>query len=287
MYRNILVPATGTAADAAVFATALLAARQFGGHLSFLHVRVDTTDVLLSMTSGGVGGGDAVQAVVDRIEAESVAQEATARRSVEAFCTQAGIAMLDAPKPGVGPSASYAVEIGNQGRWVAEYGRFADLLVIGRGDPDDGTPEVLEAALMDTGRPLLIAPRSAPVRVGTNVMIAWKDTAEAARAVACAIPFIAAATSVAIATVTEGQTEDPGAARLEQALRWHNPAVSVRRLAGGGEPAVEVLLREADATGTDLLVMGGYSHSRLREVVFGGFTRRVLGDAGLPVLIAH
>ena len=141
---------------------------------------------------------------------------------------------------------------------------------------------------MDTGKPLLIAPSAPPASLGRRVVIAWKDTPEAARAVSCALPFIGQAEQVTIVTVLDdADANDDSGARLLRALRWHNQAVQVRTLPRGGASAVEVLHREAEALGADLLVMGGYSHSRLREVVFGGFTRSTLGNASIPVLMAH
>jgi nucleotide-binding universal stress UspA family protein len=288
MFRNIVVPVAGTPADAAVFATARQVAEAFGAHLEFLHVRPDTTEVLMSMTAGGVGGGDAVQAVIDRMEAESAQREAAARSAVDDFLQQSGIPRRDAPN-GAGASAEFTVQQGSQSVWVAQYGRFADLVVMGRGTPEDGTQDTLEAALMDTGKPLLIAPARPVAAIGATVVVAWKDTPEAARAVSAALPFIARAGRVLIATISgAGEADDTSAARLQRALRWHNPAVELRPLRRAGGTAVEVLHADALAVGADLLVMGGYSHSRLREVVFGGFTRHTLTvSVDLPVLMAH
>lgn len=287
MFKNLLVPTTGGPGDAAVFATARLAAQAFAAHLEFLHVRVDTSEVLMSMTAGGVGGGDAVQAVIDRMEAEAEATATAAHQAVADSLAAAGIPLRDEPAAS-GPSAQISQETGSQSAWVAQYGRFADLVLMGRGGPDDGTPETLEAALMDTGKPLLIAPASAPASLGKRIVIAWKDTPEAARAVSCALPFIGQADQVTIVTVLDdADAKDESGSRLLRALRWHNKAVEVRTLLRGSASAADVLHREAEALGADLMVMGGYSHSRLREVVFGGFTRRTLGSAGIPVLMAH
>lgn len=292
MFKNLLVPTTGGPDDAAVFATARLVAEAFAAHLEFLHVRIDTTEVLMSMTAGGVGGGDAVQAVIDRMDAESDALAATARRAADDMLAAAGIPQRDTPDgatlDGDGPSAEYSVQQGDRSAWVAQYGRFADLIVMGRGSPDDGAGDTLEAALMDTGKPLLIAPAAVPASLGKRIVIAWKDTAEAARAVSCALPFINRAEQVTIVSVVDdAESADQSGARLLRALRWHNPAVTLRQVVRGSSNAVEMLHREADALSADLLVMGGYSHSRLREVVFGGFTRRTLGSSAVAVLMAH
>lgn len=286
MFKHILVPATGAASDAAVFATALLAARPAGGHLEFLHVKPDTTDMLMAMTSGGVGGGAVVQEVIDRMDAESAAAEKRAWAAFSTLCETNAIATAG---NAAGLSAELSVETGSEPQWLAEYGRFADLIVVGRArDGRESELELLEAALLDTGRPLLIAPATAPATLPGTVAIAWKDTPEAARAVAAAMPFIEMAPRVVIITVTESATKgEPSAERLAHSLRWHNPKTEVMALAADERAPVDQLLAAARTLPAGLLVMGGYSHSRLREVVFGGFTQRILREADLPVLMAH
>ena len=102
------------------------------------------------------------------------------------------------------------------------------------------------------------------------------------------MPFLEAAERVLIVTVNEGgAAHEEASERLARALRWHNPAVSVRDVVQSGRDAVEVLLQTAREEQAGLLVMGGYGHSRLRETVFGGFTQRILKAADLPVLMAH
>ncbi|MCW3477112.1 universal stress protein [Limobrevibacterium gyesilva] len=288
MFKHVLVPATGADSDKAVFETALLAARPFGAHLEFLHVRVDVTDVVVAMTAGGIGGGGAIQSVIDRLEAENKALEQKAWQAFSSFCAEAGIA-TGGSAPGTGLCADLVVETGNEAQWLAEYGRFADLVVVGRTrNGEDVALDVLEAALMDTGKPLLIAAAQAQAALPGTVAIAWKDSPEAARAVSAAMPMIEAAERVVIISVEEDeQTKEETSERLQRALRWHNANTSVQHLARNGRPAVEVLLGAAAGVGANLLVMGGYSHSRLREVVFGGFTQRILRGADLPVLMAH
>ncbi len=288
MYRYVLVPATGAASDPAVFETALLAAKPFSAHLEFLHVRVDVSEIVISMSTGGLGGGAAVQGVVDKLEAESKQVEARARLLVEAFCDRNAIPR-GVPRPGEGLSAEFTVESGSDAQWISEYGRFADLVVVGRAQPGrEMAMEVLEAALMDTGRPLLVAPATVPQTLLDTIIIAWKDTPEAARAVASALPLLRRAERVVIVSVVEeDQPREHSSDRLLRSLRWHNPNTSVRQLGRERRKPVDVLLQEAEAAQASLIVMGGYSHSRLREVVFGGFTNRILSGVDLPVLLAH
>jgi nucleotide-binding universal stress UspA family protein len=229
-----------------------------------------------------------VQGVVDKLEEDAKAQEQKAWNAFTGFCDANGLA-TSGGAPGAGLCADMVVETGDEGRWVAEYGRFADLVVVGRKrEGQDVAMDVLEAALMDTGKPLLIAPAVAPASLLGTVVIAWKDTPEAARAVAAAMPLIDHAERVVILSVGEGDGDpDESCVRLQNSLRWHNANTTVKPLARAGRAPVEVLLEAATGLGATLLVMGGYSHSRLREVVFGGFTQRILNGADLPVLMAH
>ncbi|HBK04460.1 MAG TPA: hypothetical protein DDZ81_01215 [Acetobacteraceae bacterium] len=290
MFKYILVPATGAETDAAVFATALAVARLSAGHLAFLHVRSDARENLLAMTSSadmGGGGGDYYRVIetLEQIEAESRAKAIQAFREL---CDKEQLTIPGDPSL-CRPSADWTEATGQKVLLMAEYGRAADLIVLGRAS--DGTVterDVFEASLLQTGRPVLIAPPSAPSQLVDTVVIAWKDKAEAARAVAAARPFIEAADRVIIFTVEEGvELGERSSDRLRNALSWHNPNTSVQRLSPDGRAPVEVLLDAARAVKADLLVMGGYSHSRVREVIFGGFTRHVLNRADLPILMAH
>ena len=204
------------------------------------------------------------------------------------FCDRNGIA-LGKPGSGGAVSAEFSVETGNDAQWISEYGRFADLVVVGRAQPGRETAlEVLEAALMDTGRPLLVAPPTLPQTLLGTIVIAWKDTAEAARAVFAAMPLLQQAAQVVIVSVVEDDAAgEQSSARLLRGLRWHNPNTSVRPLGRERRRPVDVMLQEAERVNASLIVMGGYSHSRLREVVFGGFTNRILSGVDIPVLMAH
>ena len=171
---------------------------------------------------------------------------------------------------------------------MAAYGTTADLIVASRGSGDDAAlRSILEAVLLESGRPLLIPGAAAPaVMMAEKIAIAWKPTAEAARAVALAMPFLARTKEIVVMTVEEEEGRRDDADRLARSLAWHGLAATVERLTPGAHGAAETLLA-AVSTKAGLLVMGGYGHSRLREWVFGGFTQRVLADAPLPVLIAH
>jgi nucleotide-binding universal stress UspA family protein len=286
MIKTVLVPATGSERDNAVFAAALSVARRFAAHMEFLHVRPDAAALAVSMASDG-GGATMVGSLVNRLEEEANQREEKARQLFQGFCEREGLALLDtAPSPG--PSAQWVREIGAEPAWIAEYGRAADLLVIGRPGEDEGVSlDTLETALLESGRPLLIPPAAPLSAVPETIAIAWKATPQAARALTGASPFFSIAKQIVILTVAEGQrSPEEEAGRLIAGLRWHGVPISVRHLQPDGRPAADVLLSAA-AEHAALLVMGGYGHSRLREWIFGGVTLQVLRDAEMPVLMVH
>jgi nucleotide-binding universal stress UspA family protein len=145
---------------------------------------------------------------------------------------------------------------------------------------------------MDTGRPALVIPyigaRAIPPK---RAMVAWDGSREAARAVNDALPFLRLATSVTILVVDAERRpsqlgEQPGA-DIATHLARHSVKVEVRQVHGGGLATGDVILSQASDEGTDLVVMGGYGHSRFREMVLGGATRHLLDHMTCPVLLSH
>jgi nucleotide-binding universal stress UspA family protein len=288
MIKTILVPATGTGTDAAVFAASLAVARPFVAHLEFLHVHLDAAAVAVAMSSDG-GGAAMTGGLVASLDEEADRREAQARHMFEQFCAREGLAMVDTPPGPSGPSAQWTRQIGAESYWVAEHGRAADLIVIGR--PVDGegvVPETIEVALLESGRPILIPPAAPMNTVPETIVIAWKATREAAHALTAASPFLAFAKRVLILTAAEEENlSSEEGSQLMASLRWRGIEVSADRLQPDGRSPADTLLAAA-AEHQALLVMGGYGHSRLRQWMFGGFTRHVLQTpAAVPVLITH
>jgi len=287
MIKTILVPATGSDRDGAVFASALAVTRAFAAHLEFLHVRPDAAATAVAMASDG-GGATMVGSLINRLEEEASQREEKAKQLFQGFCESEGLAIRDAPPGPQGPSAQWLREIGAEPYWVAEHGRAADLLVIGRPGEDEGVSlDTIEAAPIDSGRPLLIPPAAPLTAVPETVAIAWKATPQAARALTAALPFLSLAKQIVVLMVAEEErTPQEAADRLMAGLRWHDVPVLVRHLRPEAHGAPDTLLSAAGEHAA-LLVMGGYGRSRLREWIFGGFTLRVLRGAEVPVLMAH
>ncbi len=178
---------------------------------------------------------------------------------------------------------------------IALQARYADLVVIGQADPSDPTigtvPNFVEQVLVDSGRPVLIVPSAGHYgATGRNVLLAWSASRESARAVVDALPFLRKAKLVRVVIVDgtptpEGHGAEPGA-DIAVYLARHGVTVEVSREPGTGDVAGTLLSRACDY-GSDLLVMGGYGHSRFREMLLGGVTRSILDSMTLPVLMSH
>jgi nucleotide-binding universal stress UspA family protein len=178
---------------------------------------------------------------------------------------------------------------------VAQQALFADLLVLGQRNPGDPLaasvpPDFAEAVVIASGRPAIVVPYVGSTdRIGETVAIAWKETREAARAVAAALPILQRARKAHVLCWSEEPVAlvEGGRLDLRSYLRRHGVEVDWHH--GGPEPEAlgEVLLSRTFDLGADLLVMGCYGHSRAREWVLGGASRSVLNSMTLPVLMAH
>src|SRR6267142_1194958 len=177
---------------------------------------------------------------------------------------------------------------------VGVHAYYADLVVIARPESAGETaapPGLAESLVLSSGRPIIVFPPRGTVSQVHRIVVAWNATRESIRAVADALPLLVKAEAVEVLVVDHrrhpaGHGQEPGA-DIARHLARHGAHVEVRRLSSGGKDVGRLLLSQADAFGADLLVMGAYGHSQLREWMFGGVTRTVLYEADLPVLMSR
>jgi nucleotide-binding universal stress UspA family protein len=176
------------------------------------------------------------------------------------------------------------------------HGRCADLFVMGQYEPDDPArlfnQELVATTIVSTGRPAMIIPYTgARSTLGENVLVAWDGGREASRAIADALPFLERARKVTVIAVDSGSNahmvDTHATSRLAAYLHANGVAASISH-----DDATEIsigdrLLSRAADLGSDLIVMGGYGHARLREFVLGGVTRTMLETMTVPVLMSH
>lgn len=178
---------------------------------------------------------------------------------------------------------------------MLRHGQFTDLIVVGQTDPDDGDastmPDFPEQVAMNSGRPVLIVPHSwKQAEVGRQALIAWDGSLESIRAITSALPLLKAAKDVKLAVFNpRAQSHLDGdlpGNDMALYLARHGVKIEVtRRVTGSG--VGDALLTFADETGSDLLVMGAYGHSRFREIMLGGVTQTILDSMTVPVLMSH
>jgi nucleotide-binding universal stress UspA family protein len=177
------------------------------------------------------------------------------------------------------------------GRTLARTARAADLIVmspIGSGDETRAADPA--EVVMTAGRPVLLVPAGATHLRGTAVVVAWKDTREARRAVADAMPFLRAAEDVAVVCVCEDQQVEAAAFQADDVvanLKRHGVRARAKVTTGSHEGVTLELERIAGGMSADLIVAGAYGHSRLQEWVFGGVTDDLIRRPRCFVLLSH
>lgn len=178
---------------------------------------------------------------------------------------------------------------------VALQGRYVDLVVVGQKDDMDTLAiagSLTEDVLLGCGRPVLVMPSAAaPDTVGEHVLVAWNASREAVRAVNDALPLLERAQTVDVLAINPpgyiaGEGEVPSADICQHLVR-HGVNATATHLEAQDTSVGEMLLARAADKGTDLIVMGAYGHSRVREFVLGGATRHLLEHMTVPVLMAH
>lgn len=276
--KAILALADGGAGTEATLKTALLVAKTFSAHLDVLHVRADA-ETMVPIVGEGMSGAmveQVMDAMVKSIETRASVALAAYQRVCEPAAKELG-----------GGAVTWREVTGREPEILATSARLADLTVVGRPDSAEEAPmaATIDAALFDTGRPVLVAPPAAPASVGKRIMVAWNGSPQASRAIAAALPFFVTAEQVLVAVGGEEDAQAP-ASGLAAYLARHGVRATVERFESTGSIG-KAILGQSGRSGVDMLVMGAYGHSRLREMILGGATREVLAGATMPVLMAH
>jgi nucleotide-binding universal stress UspA family protein len=283
--RKLLLPLTGTAAGEAALVTALKVAQIWNAHVTALHVRVDSRDVA-PLAGEGLSGA-MIEEMMSATEKESSDRASAVRGMFERFVAQQNVTVTEA-RHGIGTaSASFASVTGREEDLVAQQARLADITVVPHPEAgeDVTSSDALHAVLFDSGRPVLIAPQQAPASIGRRICSAWNGSAESAAAMQAALPWMQRAEAVRVISADEYQRRGPRAADLADYLALHGITVDLVTFKPIDKDVGAGLLQAARDFGADMLTMGAYSHSRLRQLILGGVTRHVLEKSDLPVLM--
>jgi len=281
--KTILVPAEDHDSMPAVLEAARLVARRFDSYVEGLAVQPAASDFVAVDPLSSL--------TIPHIADSDVEIEREARRLFESFMASHNVPAAPPPSRPQQARLSYAWPRHNveSDTFVGSYGRLFDLIVLGRPGRAPQNPRMapLEAALFESGRPVLIAPLAPPKELGRNVLVAWNGSTEQARTNAYAMPLLRQAEAVTVLTVEGGMTPGPAGDEVALSLIRNGVPATAVTVAPGARTTGEAILDHASSRGCDLLVKGAYTQSRVRQIMFGGATRHILANATLPVLMAH
>lgn len=197
---------------------------------------------------------------------------------------------------GSGFTTEWRVREGEAGEVATLHARYADVAIVGQVDPESAelgsAGDLPERIVLGAGRPVLVVPYTGTFKtVGQRVLVAWNAGREATRAVNDALPLLQGASKVTVLAVNprgglHGHGEVPGA-DIALHLARHGVRAEASALKSDDVAVGALLLSQAADLDADLIVMGAYGHSRLREVVLGGATREILRSMTVPVLLSH
>ena len=278
-FKTILVHLNRARRSQSVLEPALDLARRHASHVVGIYVRPGIQTTVVADDSLSNVNALGAELTAEQQEAEEIAATFARMTANQPFTAELRVA--DARPP---HSDLAAV--------VLEHAFAADIIVAGQSDPDWNLSPILdfpERLMLESGRPVLVIPYVGNYReVGKNVVIAWKSGREAARAVFDALPILENASTVHILQFAEDHLELPEAEpAIAAALARHGVKPDIRVPQVSDIDVGDALLSRLADLGADLLVMGAYGHSRLREYVFGGMTRHITRHMTVPTLFSH
>lgn len=276
MIKDILVNIPVSSSSTAVVDYAVSVAAAFDAHLAGLAFAYEP------VVPGTVFDGVAASIIATyRAEAEKAAKSAVERfnEAVRRAGISAEAHLLEA-----GPTGA--------GELFAEMARRFDLVVVAQPEPEKDMPEELlpEAALFGAGRPMIVVPYIQRTGLKLDrVLVCWDGGRPAARAIADAMPFLERAKAIDVITIakSQGQRDELPGFDIAHHLARHNLQVELKRIVASDIDVPSTILSHAADTSADMIVMGGYGHSRLREFVLGGATRGIMESMTVPVLMSH
>jgi nucleotide-binding universal stress UspA family protein len=286
-YRKILSVLTGADSDAAALATAFSLVASTKGNVSALFLRHDPRDAMPMIGEGMTGS--MIQDVMKSLEEENAARGDQAYQHFKTASNAAGASeCARAPGPDK-VSACWQEVDGVTEDVLTAATRISDAAVFPPLSKELRTAVLagMEAVLLEGGRPVIVSAANPPSTLGRKVAIAWNGRVQASRAVALAMPVLQTADEVHILTVGTPKTDAEGGHQLQEYLAWHGIPSAHHRLTPKGTTVAGCILAQCRDVGADMLVMGGYGHSRLRELILGGVTKDMLDQNELTLLMAH
>jgi len=290
-FKHILVPVFGYDADRTALDAALTLAKKSGAHISARHIKVDPMESVPLMVDVGIAATELIEAVERHAETRGKAAAAT----FEAWRSERDLKIDDQPSLRTGITTAFKTEEGAEDELIIKYGRLTDVVVMGRPSGEEAGDQVLsrmEDALFGAGQPVLLVPNgmaqpALDKLVTGPALISWNGSIEATRAISQALDLLRGMNDVRVLSVVEGRKDRHPASDLVRYLAWEGVTASMIESSLGSGSAAEQILATAKGIGAGFVLMGGYSHGRLRQLMLGGVTSHMMDHADLPVLMAH
>ena len=283
MIRTVFVPLAEGLPSQLLLDAALLVAKRSHSHIRVIFIRPEPETTLAYMPDVIISAGATREAI------ERASQGAAAAEKARFEVWQAGNNI-----PGVegvrldSCFATWADRVGEIETEVARFGRVSDLIVLQRVAPGwIRAQRCFDAAVFESGRPALLVPEKLPFDITDHVIIAWNGSLEASRAVLGAMPLLHLANRVSIFAAPQYDAESVDPDDLAEALSWHGIRAHMIASPGSGSSTGEALVGAATRQRATLIVMGAYTHSRLRQRFLGGVTEYLLAHAPVPLLMSH
>ena len=282
--RDILVHLDASARSSLRLGLASDLARRHSAHLTALHVVELPSPALFYGDPAGAVDARLIEEVMSKTRDTATAE---ARRVEQGFRERLR-------RDGI--EGEWRLVEGQAAATVALHARYADLTILGQADPNDismrSAAAIPASTLLSAGRPVLVVPYAGNfTALGQTVLVGWKSSREAARAVNDALPLLQQANAVTVLAINPeyGIADDGGAPAADIALHLarHGVKAVAAHTVAKEIPEGVALLNYAGDMGADLIVAGGYGHSRMRESIFGGVTRTLLATMTVPVLLSH
>lgn len=261
----------------------LSVAKFFKAHLEVLHAQISPSQFLPREI---VGMPDSILQQLESAAGSYSKTESQKHQALfESLCAEMGVNVSE-DATAEHPNAHWQEVNGLRSELVAERGKVADMIIIPQSK--SGKPSsTFEAAIMRSGKPVLLVPRVMTEFKADRVTIAWNGSTEVARAVTHALPILKKAQEVVLATSHSAAVIKPGLDELQAYLAIHGVNTSTTDFDSSSGPTGRAILDLAHQQKSDLIVMGAFTHRRVHEQIFGGVTQYMMGHSDLPILMMH
>jgi nucleotide-binding universal stress UspA family protein len=288
--KTILVTVSGTGTDDAVLDAVYAVAKPLNAHLDFVHMPLTAIDPSDYNPHIEFARGNGLEVALRDTLLNAEDALTMARTRITDYCAKKNILRVSSPRAMGRVTASWTsspIARGIEG--LVRLARTHDLAVVGRSVGERSwSKSLLEALATESGRPVLIVPPQAREARLDTTAVWWKDHSAAARALTAALPLLRVTSKVVLISVLENANSGPDTVSdLAEQLGWYDIDATAEILDQGRRSAIDVLWSASLTHGADLIVMGGFSRSKLREAIFGGCTQSVLDDGVRPVFMLH